>query len=263
MADFKTLKNPDLIQAYHLVQYDATPERQAEFMQEVVKARYIAPATFSPEPETDEDGNLKFSEDATVIFPDIRNDKGEKFFPAFTDWKSMQKWEMKEGQRVIGMTFDDYAGMILQDKEANGFVINPFDENIKIDRQVIISLKQQQAAYLKRQQLTYERNHPEAVASNAPMEFHELATWPEKMLEEIVAFLKEQPVKTAYMQGVIQGDRKGCMFILDHQGSEDAIFGGIARIAQPYMQGMYLYMATPASELGRKAMEGLEPFYQM
>ena len=25
----------------------------------------------------------------------------------------------------------------------------------------------------------------------------------------------------------------------------------------------YLYMATPASELGRKAMEGLEPFYQM
>ena len=96
-----------------------------------------------------------------------------------------------------------YAGMILQDNEANGFVINPFDENIKIDRQVIISLKQQQAAYLKRQQLTYERNHPEAAASNAPMEFHELATWPEKMLEEIVAFLKEQPVKTAYMQGCL------------------------------------------------------------
>ena len=146
---------------------------------------------------------------------------------------------------------------------AAGFVINPFGENIRIERQVITALKQQQAAYLKRQQLTYERNHPEQAASNAPMEFHELSSYPEKMLEEITEFLKQQPVKKAYMQGVIQGDRKGCMFILEHQGKDEAIFGGIARIAQPYMQGMYLYMATPVSDLGQKAIEGLEPFYEL
>ena len=116
---------------------------------------------------------------------------------------------------------------------------------------------------MKRQQLAYERNHPEQAASSAPMEFCELTSYPEKMLEEITEFLKEQPVKTAYMQGVLQGDRKGCMFVLEHQGKDDAIFGGIARIAQPYMQGMYLYMATPVSDLGRKAIEGLEPFYQL
>lgn len=78
----------------------------------------------------------------------------------------MQKWELREGQHVVGMTFDDYAGMVLQDKDAAGFVINPFGENIRIERQVITALKQQQAAYLKRQQLTYERNHPEQAASN-------------------------------------------------------------------------------------------------
>ena len=50
MADFKSLKNPDLIQAFHLVQYDPTPERQGEFMQEVVKARYLTAASFSPAP---------------------------------------------------------------------------------------------------------------------------------------------------------------------------------------------------------------------
>ena len=52
MADIKELKNQDLIMAYHLMQYNATPERQAEFMQEVVKARFLAPASFDPEPET-------------------------------------------------------------------------------------------------------------------------------------------------------------------------------------------------------------------
>lgn len=263
MADFKSIKNPDLIQAFHLVEYDSTPERQAEFMQEVVKARYMTVASFSPEPEEDEEGNLKFAENASVSFPDIRNDKGEKYFPAFTDWKEAQKWEIREGQHVVGMTFDDYAGIVLQDNDADGFVINPFSENIKIDRQVITSLKQQQAAFMKRQQLMYERNHPEQAASNEPMEFRQLTAWPEKMLEEVITYLKEQPVKLAYLQGVIQGERKGCMFILDHQGSDEAIFGGIARIAQPYMQGMYLYMATTASDLGRKAVEGLKPFYEM
>ena len=29
MADIKELKNQDLIMAYHLMQYNATPERQA------------------------------------------------------------------------------------------------------------------------------------------------------------------------------------------------------------------------------------------
>ena len=56
MADFKSLKNPDLIQAFHLVQYDPTPERQGEFMQEVVKARYLTEDCFKPEPEVDEYG---------------------------------------------------------------------------------------------------------------------------------------------------------------------------------------------------------------
>ena len=26
----------------------------------------------------------------------------------------MQKWELREGQHVVGMTFDDYAGMVLR-----------------------------------------------------------------------------------------------------------------------------------------------------
>lgn len=263
MADLKSLKNPDLIQAYRLMEYDSTPERQAEFMQEVVDARYMAPASFSPEPEEDEEGNLIFSDDATVTFPDIRNKGDDKFFPAFTDWKEMQKWEMKEGQHVIGLSFEDFAAMILQDKDAAGFVINPFGENVKIDREIIMTLKKQQASFIKRQQLMEERNHPERQPSNEPMEFHELESYPEKMVEEIAEFLKEQPVKLAYLQGVIQGERRGCMFILEHEGSEETIFGGIARLAKPYMSGMYLYMATTDSELGKKAAEGLDPFFQL
>lgn len=263
MTDFKSLKNPELIQAYRLMEYDPTPERQAEFLQEVVDAQFMAPAAFSPEPEEDWEGTMTFSEDSTVTFPEIRNSGDEKYFPAFTDWKEMQKWEMQEGQHVVGLSFEDFASMIFQDKDATGFVINPFGESIKIDRDVITTLKQQQAAFLKRQQMIEERNHPERQPSNEPMEFCRLESYPEEMLEEITEFLKEQPVKLAYMQGVLQGERKGCMFILEHEGSEEDIFGGIIRLAKPYMSGMYLYMANADSELGQKALEGLDPFFRL
>ena len=263
MADIKTLKNPDLIQAFHLVQYDPTPERQGELMQEVIKARYMAAATFDPEPEKDENGNLKFSEKTAIRMQEVTNDKGEKYLPAFTDWKTMQKWELKEGQHVIGMSFNDYAALVLRDKDCAGFIINPMAEKIRIERAAIAAIIQQQAAFMKRKQMEYERNHPEAAAAKAPMEFHPLTSYPEKMLEDVKSFLKDQPVKSAYLQGVIQGDRKGCIFVLDFQEGRDAIFNGIAKIAQPYMQGMYLYMAPLSTDLGQKAVQGLEPFYEI
>lgn len=149
MADIKELKNQDLIMAYHLMQYNATPERQAEFMQEVVKARFLAPASFDPEPETGEDGKLKLQPNTKVSFPEVANNEGKKYLPAFTDWKSAQKWELKEGQRLIATNFEDYAAMVLRDQDASGFVINPFEENIRIERNVIASIKQQQAAFIK------------------------------------------------------------------------------------------------------------------
>lgn len=294
MADIKELKNQDLIMAYHLMQYNATPERQAEFMQEVVKARFLAPASFDPEPENGEDGKLKLKPGTKVAFPEVANAEGKKYLPAFTDWKSAQKWELKEGQRLITAGFEDYAAMILRNSDASGFVINPFEENIRIERNVITAIKQQQAAFIKQklaeaQKRQAEQNGQAAAGGqqgqSAPgqaqgarpagqanggagtqrtvtLSFHRIEKCPEKFLEEARTFLKTQPVKKAYLQGLMQGDRKGCLFVLDHEGDEKALFNELAKISKPYMPGMYLYATTVGSDLGKKAINGLEPFYE-
>ena len=289
MADIKELKNQDLIMAYHLMQYNATPERQAEFMQEVVKARFLAPASFDPEPETGEDGKLKLQPNTKVSFPEVANNEGKKYLPAFTDWKSAQKWELKEGQRLIATNFEDYAAMVLRDQDASGFVINPFEENIRIERNVIAAIKQQQAAFIKQKLAEAQKRQAEqkgqAAAGqgngaagqpagqqgqSAPgqaqrtvtLSFHRIEKCPEKFLEEARTYLKTQPVKKAYLQGLMQGDRKGCLFVLDHEGDEKALFNELAKISKPYMPGMYLYATTVNSDLGKKAINGLEPFYE-
>ena len=289
MADIKELKNQDLIMAYHLMQYNATPERQAEFMQEVVKARFLAPASFDPEPETGEDGKLKLQPNTKVSFPEVANNEGKKYLPAFTDWKSAQKWELKEGQRLIATNFEDYAAMVLRDQDASGFVINPFEENIRIERNVIAAIKQQQAAFIKQKLAEAQKRQAEqkgqAAAGqgngaagqpagqqgqSAPgqaqrtvtLPFHRIEKCPEKFLEEARTYLKTQPVKKAYLQGLMQGDRKGCLFVLDHEGDEKALFNELAKISKPYMPGMYLYATTVNSDLGKKAINGMEPFYE-
>ena len=289
MADIKELKNQDLIMAYHLMQYNATPERQAEFMQEVVKARFLAPASFDPEPETGEDGKLKLQPNTKVSFPEVANNEGKKYLPAFTDWKSAQKWELKEGQRLIATNFEDYAAMVLRDQDASGFVINPFEENIRIERNVIAAIKQQQAAFIKQKLVEAQKRQAEqkvqAAAGqgngaagqpagqqgqSAPgqaqrtvtLSFHRIEKCPEKFLEEARTYLKTQPVKKAYLQGLMQRDRKGCLFVLDHEGDEKALFNELAKISKPYMPGMYLYATTVNSDLGKKAINGMEPFYE-
>ena len=289
MADIKKLKKQDLIMAYHLMQYNATPERQAEFMQEVVKARFLAPASFDPEPETGEDGKLKLQPNTKVSFPEVANNEGKKYLPAFTDWKSAQKWELKEGQRLIATNFEDYAAMVLRDQDASGFVINPFEENIRIERNVIAAIKQQQAAFIKQKLAEAQKRQAEqkvqAAAGqgngaagqpagqqgqSAPgqaqrtvtLSFHRIEKCPEKFLEEARTYLKTQPVKKAYLQGLMQGDRKGCLFVLDHEGDEKALFNELAKISKPYMPGMYLYATTVNSDLGKKAINGMEPFYE-
>ena len=289
MADIKELKNQDLIMAYHLMQYNATPERQAEFMQEVVKARFLAPASFDPEPETGEDGKLKLQPNTKVSFPEVANNEGKKYLPAFTDWKSAQKWELKEGQRLIATNFEDYAAMVLRDQDASGFVINPFEENIRIERNVIAAIKQQQAAFIKQKLAEAQKRQAEQKVQAAAgqgngaagqpagqqgqsatgqaqrtvtLSFHRIEKCPEKFLEEARTYLKTQPVKKAYLQGLMQGDRKGCLFVLDHEGDEKALFNELAKISKPYMPGMYLYATTVNSDLGKKAINGMEPFYE-
>ena len=36
----------------------------------------------------------------------------------------------------------------------------------------------------------------------------------------------------------------------------------LAKISKPYMPGMYLYATTVNSDLGKKAINGMEPFYE-
>ena len=58
----------------------------------------------------------------------------------FTDWNEINKWNNEENLKTIIFTFQDYAKVFLNNKEMVGLVINPYGENLVLNKQQIQSI---------------------------------------------------------------------------------------------------------------------------
>lgn len=142
----KPVSNPMMVGSIELLKAEDTPEHRQMFLDELQKAKFLAPVVIDPVPQPDEKGQVKIARDAKIQFPMLSTEDGRKFFMAFTDWTELKKWRDEENQQTFAMNFDDYAGMLLRkDAQGNispalGFVINPFGGNIVVTREMVASM---------------------------------------------------------------------------------------------------------------------------
>lgn len=142
----KPVSNPMMVGSIELLKAEDTPEHRQMFLDELQKARFLAPVVIDPVPVPDENGRVAIARDAKVQFPMLSTEDGRRFFMAFTDWTELKKWKDEENQQTFTMNFDDYAGMLLRkDAQGNispalGFVINPFGGNIVVTREMVASM---------------------------------------------------------------------------------------------------------------------------
>lgn len=142
----KPVSNPMMVGSIELLKAEDTPEHRQMFLDELQKAKFLAPVVIDPVPQPDEKGQVKIAKDAKIQFPMLSTEDGRKFFMAFTDWTELKKWRDEENQQTFAMNFDDYAGMLLRkDAQGNispalGFVINPFGGNIVVTREMVASM---------------------------------------------------------------------------------------------------------------------------
>ena len=142
----KPVSNPMMVGSIELLKAEDTPEHRQMFLEELQKAKFLAPVVIDPVPQPDEKGQVRIPRDAKVQFPMLSTEDGRKFFMAFTDWMELKKWKDEENQQTFAMNFDDYAGMLLRkDAQGNsspalGFVINPFGGNIVVTREMVAGM---------------------------------------------------------------------------------------------------------------------------
>ena len=138
--------NPMLVGAMELMKAEDTLEHRRMFIDEIMKAVFLAPVIITPQPTQDEEGGYHMQPESQIQFPMLKTEDGKHFFMAYTDWMELKKWKDEENQQTFAMRLDDYAQMLFgKDPQGNvnpalGFVINPFGANIAITREMAASL---------------------------------------------------------------------------------------------------------------------------
>lgn len=144
MEQPRAINNPMLVGAIELLKADNSARHRDFFLQELLKAHLLTPATVTPPPEKGEDGAVHMLPDSQVQFPMLSTREGVRYFMAFTDITELKKWvkSSKENQHLFVFGFQDYASMVKRaDSQCDGFAINPGGANIKVTRSMLDTIQ--------------------------------------------------------------------------------------------------------------------------
>ena len=137
------VNNPELKEAIKAAKTEPGMEATVKLLNEVVKARLLAPVSMDRDPEYDAKINeVVLEKDTQISFELIKSGNGELYYPVFTDGPEMKKCEIDKNQHSLIVNFDDLAAMLLQPQNAvAGFVINPMSDNICFSTEMIAAMK--------------------------------------------------------------------------------------------------------------------------
>lgn len=265
MKDSKTpLTNPALKQAMAAMKADNTPQTRNVMINEMMRATFLVPVQVGfarTPPKMDKNGKVTIPPNTKISFALLGTTDKKQYFMAFTDWDELHKWRKNPAQQTMMLRFDDYASMIEKNPQVSGFVINPFDENLRLEREMVASLKQQKDAFAK---AAKERAQQKRINPGDKVVIVELSHYPEELLGPVCDVLEANAqVNEAYLQMMIVNDtQKSYLLVLDAP-KDNELFTAVINAARPYLQQVKLDMnlTIAASPLGQQGIRGSEPFY--
>lgn len=243
-----TISNPELKAKMEALRLKESHELEEEIYTEVAEsARFLSVVTLK-EGSTPE--NPKF--DLPVL---TTTGHGLLFYPVFTDMEELKKWNSDENAQVAVLTFDDYAEMVLRDNKVQGIVVNPRSTNFPIERDMIDYLRTQKSFFGK---LAIEQMFQQEQGGPA---FSEPSPYPAAMAEAVRAAMAEtEGIRRAWLRLMENEGEKSYLIVLDADDAERC-YGPVSGAALPHFDGLYLDLISFEDDLGKRAVEGVEPFY--
>ena len=136
------VKNPELIEAMNAMLRHNTEKTWGHMAAALMEARLLSPI------ERQTVLTEKEGPSTRIRFEHIQNAQGEKYYLAFTDMNEYAKWneDEKHNQALI-MTMEDFGNILIRNlNDLEGFVINPYGENVSISKSLLLSLLKQKEA---------------------------------------------------------------------------------------------------------------------
>ena len=223
-----------------------------------MNVRLLSAIMLTHEPVQKEDGKAVFEQDTKMQLPLLTAPDGSKYYPAFTDWQELNKWHEILEPRTLLLTLEDYVALVLKNEDTKGIVINPFGENMMVDRPLLEHLKQKKEMLLHGKTIL-------PIDKNEKISLAEAAEFPAEMVKKMTEELKEEAcVEKAWLRLMKRKEEISYLFVADIAlpGNREAVFDRVANVARPFLKGMRINMTTCQEEFGKNAVEGVKPFYE-
>ena len=223
-----------------------------------MNAKFISPVRFSQEPVLNEDGTARLPEGTTISFAQLTNEKGQRFYPVFTSADEMMKWDQMKEQKPQTLTlgFDDYASMVLDRNGGEGFVINPFSDNLMIAREAV-------ERWRKKKQLQTKGHIEQRLSPDTKLDITEPKQLPIALVNALTtAAKKDSSVKALWLLHMEHDGSKSHLLVVEHDGERDKVYSALGSAAKPFIGDLDLSIISAADSLGRDVTKDRAPIYR-
>ncbi len=254
--------NDDLLALWRKVTLEHSDENMSAFLEELVEHASLITLVLGDQPApTLADGHLDFDQELELHFPLLTGEDDQTFQPFFTDWQSaltlLDQWRESGNQDAadqaqgVVVNFAEMVQFIESNADVRGAVINPFADNITLDRDSLLDLDKQAKA----------RRNPE----DQPVHVGDGRKAPDGLLETLVdKFAADGQVERAWMRTLTMGDAQSFFLILDmpERADQDQFFDDLTTLANEYLDAEEIGLTiAPYSEELAAAANGAVPFY--
>lgn len=223
-----------------------------------MNARFISVILLSEEPVPNQDGTTTFKEGATMQIPVLTAPDGSMFYPAFTDKEEMAKWQDMKDPKTVLLSLHDYVELVMKNENTSGIVVNPFSENMMVDKKILEYLR-------KKKELLVTGMTKETISDKTSMTLSDFTEFPVELAKAVEKVMKEEScVEQAWLRLMKKEGEISYLLVVDVSlpGNLEMIYGRIAEAARPHLHGMLVNIISYKSDFGRKATEGVPSFYQ-
>lgn len=249
--------NPRLLELLQLWHVHGGDNQLNLVLEEIaLRAHFLSVVVFSEMPESNGDGTAVFKKNSTIQIHTLTTQDNKIYYPCFTDWNELSKSKpVYQSPTILVMSFDDYYSLIQRDSNLDGIVINPFGDNLLLNRKMIDHMKTQKDFVIR-------GVSQHVMQKDTKIMLGEPKDYPFAMINSICESLKDQPgVRSAWLRLANQNGAFSYLVVVDFDGNISDVFGAIAAAARPHLNGINLDMIPYQDNFGKNATDKIDPFY--
>ena len=196
---------------------------------------------------------------ARISFALLNDGKGRRFYPLFTDTEELMKWQLAQAENpsTMALAFDNYAQMIVDKNAADGIVLNPFGDNLLIEKETV-------SRWWEKKQIVKKGFTQRIIPNGTEAVFTTPSPFPMDLSEALCEAAKRHgEIRRLWLRQMEQEGKTGFLAVIDGDNIKSSVINELGTAAKPYLKKyeLELNIVFFGSELGKKAAENVLPVY--